>query len=216
VSRVAVWGATGATGLAVVNACLEDENISSVQVFGRRECGIAKPELLETIVSDFMDTGSLEHELTGIDAAFWCLGVSQSAVRDEEQYRKITYDYALAAGRAIVRFSPEAEFHFLSGRGAKLGSRMMWARVKAETENALTGVGLRRLVIWQPAYIHVSAGRASPTISERFWSGFYPLLRLVPDATNSTDQIASAMLRSIGGGSEVETMSSGRIGELGI
>ena len=214
-ARIAVWGATGATGGAVVRASLGDPRISSVRVFGRRPLGIADPILDEVVVPDFLDTAAIEPSLSGIDAAFWCLGVSQSAVPDEDRYREITHDYALAAARALLRLSPEVEFHFLSGAGASPTSRMMWARVKAETEAALAGVGFRRLVIWRPAYIHVSGGRASPVLSERFWALLYPFLRLIPNATNSTDRIASAMLQSIGRGAAFEVNSAQQINELG-
>ena len=214
-AHIALWGATGATGNAVVRACLKDPKISGVRAFGRRPLGITDAILSEVIISDSLDTAAIGASLSGIDAALWCLGVSQSAAPDEDRYRQITYDYVLATAQALVRSSPEVEFHFVSGAGASPTSRMMWARVKAETEAALAGVGFRRLVIWRPAFIHVSGGRTSPTLSERFWALLYPLLRLMPNATNSTDQIVPAMLHSIGRGGAFEVNSARQINDLG-
>jgi uncharacterized protein YbjT (DUF2867 family) len=213
---VAIWGGTGATGDALIRAAILDGSIARVRAFTRRPLETCDPTVDEVVVSDFRDETELAPSLRGVDAAFWCLGVSQSAVPDEARYREITLEYTLAAARTLLRSSPEVEFHFLSGTGASADSRMMWARVKAETEAALSTVGFRRLVIWRPAYIHVSAGRPSPSGSERFWALLYPLMRMLPNATNPTDQIASAMLNSLGGEAEYEVLSARQIGQLGV
>ena len=65
-------------------------------------------------------------------------------------YREITHDYALAAGKALAAASPDASFHFISGSGTRSDSRMMWARVKAETETALGRYWARRPGVLAP------------------------------------------------------------------
>ena len=90
----------------------------------------------------------------------------------------------------------------------------VWGATGA-TGGAVVRASFRRLVIWRPAYIDVSGGRASPVLSERFWALLYPFLRLIPNATNSTDRIASAMLQSIGRGAAFEVNSAPQINELG-
>jgi uncharacterized protein YbjT (DUF2867 family) len=174
---------------------LAEPSTDEIVVFGRRFSGIENPKLREVVVEDFGSATSYRDTLDNIDVAFWCLGVSQSAVSDEAHYREITVDYAMTAGEALVATSPEAEFHFVSGMGAGKNARPMWARVKAEAEEALVSIGFPRLVIWRPGYIHVPGGRENPTSWERTWEMLSPLFRLVPGLVNPVATIARAMLR---------------------
>jgi uncharacterized protein YbjT (DUF2867 family) len=194
--HVAIWGATGATGSELVRQCTADSRIGSVVVFTRRPSSVEDPSITEVMVEDFTDLSGLREHLRGIDSAFWCLGVSQSSVPDEKRYREITLDYTLAAARALHEESPGAAFHFLSGMGADPTgkTRMMWARVKGETESELRTIGLRRLTIWRPAYIDVVAGRDRPSPAELIFALLAPVLGLVPGMVNSTVNIAQAML----------------------
>jgi uncharacterized protein YbjT (DUF2867 family) len=193
---VAIWGATGATGRELLLHCLQDERIGEVRAFTRRSLSLKSPRLKQVPVDDFLDLSPFGEELSGIDVAYWCLGVSQSAVPDESKYREITHDYTLAAARMLLRESPDAEFHFVSGMGADRGgrSRMMWARIKGETEASLLTLGLRRLVIWRPGYIRVIGGRSAPSAMDRLATVLSPLLRVLPNMTNTTVDIARAML----------------------
>lgn len=195
-ARVAIWGATGATGSELVRRCIADSRVGSVVVFTRRRIAVEDPRIAQVMVDDFTDLSALREQLRGVDSAFWCLGVSQSSVPDEKRYREITLDYTLAAARALHEESPGAAFHFLSGMGADPTgkTRMMWARVKGETENELQAIGLSRLTIWRPAYIHVVAGRDRPAPAERIFALIAPVLGLVPGMVNPTVDIAQAML----------------------
>jgi uncharacterized protein YbjT (DUF2867 family) len=197
--RVAIWGATGATGSELLRQCVSDPRVGSVSVFTRRPIAVDDPSVEQFIVDDFMDLSAVRAALAGMDAAFWCLGVSQSAVPDEQRYREITFDYTVTAARALRRESPHVAFHFLSGMGADPSgrSRMMWARVKGEAENALRDEQFKRLTIWRPGYILVVAGRDKPTpLGERIFAMLAPVLTLVPGMVNPTVDIAQAMLRA--------------------
>ena len=192
----AIWGATGAAGREVLRHCLQDERVREVRAFTRRSLSLEHSRLREVRVDDFLDMSPLQEDLRDIDVAYWCLGVSQPAVPDEGSYREITKDYTLAGARALLQESPGAEFHFVSGMGAdRTGrARMMWARIKGETEASLLTLGMRRLVIWRPGFIRVPGGRTAPSASERLGALLSPLLRLLPNMTNTTVQIARAML----------------------
>ena len=74
----------------------------------------------------------------------------------------------LAAARALHQQSPAAAFHFLSGEGAKLDSRAMWCRVKAETEQALAPFGA---VCWRPGLIDGMGSTILPNLHDN--DGFY-------------------------------------------
>ena len=205
--KVAIWGATGATGSELLRLCLEESGIDEVRIFGRRKIGLENAKATEVTVENFLNADSYANSLEDIDVAFWCLGVSQSVVGDEKRYREITFDYAMVAAKALISSSAAAQFHFVSGMGAKKTARPMWARVKGETEEALADMGFSRLVIWRPGYIHVPGGRKDPAFWERAWELLSPLFRLVPGLVNPVADIARAMLREA---------LKGRTGEGGV
>src|SRR5690606_15193250 len=57
-------------------------------------------------------------------------------------------------------------------------------------------LGLSRLAIWRPGYIHVEAGREKKSASDRVGGLLYPIVRFIPGVANSTVEIAHAMLEA--------------------
>lgn len=194
--RVAVFGATGAAGDGALRACLAAPEVAEVRAVLRRPTGVTDPKLRELVCADFADLGPLHDQLAGLDACFYCLGISVSQVPDEAKYRTITHDYALAAARALLAASPGHGFHFLSGQGTDPQSRMMWARVKGETELALGELGLARLVCWRPGYIHPGPGREAKGLAAGFARAIYPLLRPFSGMSVEALQLGEAMLEA--------------------
>ena len=195
--RVAIWGATGAAGAEVLRQCLAEPRVGEIVTFSRRPLQCEESARIKQVhVDDFLDWKPHALTLRRIDLAFWCLGVSQLTEPDPRAYRVITRDFAVAAARVVQRQSPDAAFHYLSGLGAaKNGlSPVMWGRAKGEAEKALSEVGLRRLVVWRPTFIHSVAGRERPTRGDRMAELLY--FRAIPLLTNSTVDIAQAMLHT--------------------
>ena len=194
--RVALWGGTGATGLEVLKQCLRDPRIGDIRAFVRRPLPCDDRRVSQVLVGDFLDMKPQRAELRDIDVVYWCLGISQLHEPEEWGYRIITREYTLAAAEVLVQESPAATFHYLSGQGASRNglSPVMWGRVKGEAEKALSTLGLKRLVVWRPTFIHSVAGRERPTRGDRMAE----LLRFraIPLLTNSTLDIAHAMLHT--------------------
>lgn len=197
--RVALWGASGAAGGEVLRQCLSEPRIGEIVAFTRRPLSLPardRARCTEVHVEDFLDVSPHRRALNNIDVVYWCLGVSQLTEPRKGPYLVITRDFAVAAARVLREESPQAMFHFLSGMGAsRIGlSPVMWGRAKGAAEKALGELGLRRLVIWRPTFIHSVAGRERPTrgdlMAERLYFRFIPLL------TNSTVNIAHAMLHT--------------------
>jgi len=109
----------------------------------------------------------------GIDACLFCLGVSVMQVSGEEQYRRITQDFTLAAAQELKKSSPSAIFHYISGQGTHGNSHFMWARVKAETEQEL--IKFMNSVCWRPSFIDAEASVSSP----RLFKILQPALKLL-------------------------------------
>ena len=157
----------------MLRLCLGTSSVSEVRAIVRRPVGISDPKLREVIHSDYLDFTAVDEAFAGIDACFYCLGISVMQVSGEAEYRRITHDMTMAAARALKARSRDAVFHFISGRSASLTSRQMWARVKAETERDL--MAFNEAVCWRPAAIDGVPSAREPFV----FKVARPILRVV-------------------------------------
>ncbi|WP_110169740.1 hypothetical protein [Luteitalea pratensis] len=190
---VVVFGATGSAGACVVRQCLASPSVGELRLVTRRAPALRDPRMSIVLRDDFAHYGDGDEAFAGADLCLWCLGKSVSQVDGEAAYRRPTYDFAIAAAGALRKASPAATFHFVSGAGAALGSRAMWARVKAETERDLLA-GTRALC-WRPAAIggHPSA---SEPMAYRVMRPALWLLRPFRGLYVSGDDLGRAMLQA--------------------
>ena len=129
--KVILFGATGMVGRGVLLECLEDSGVSHILAIGRRATEVQHVKLTEILHDDFSDYSGIGDDLAGFDACFFCLGVSSLGM-SETRYRHITYDFTLAAARALSAINPALVFCYVSGEGADSSEtgRVMWARVR--------------------------------------------------------------------------------------
>ncbi len=151
--RVLITGASGFAGGAVLEQCLKDPRISAVTEVGRKPPDLEHPKLTAVVHADFADQSAIVSHYDGLDAVYYCLGISQNDVPDEKRYREITYDYTMETARRLKEHSPRAVIHFLSGAGTNANGRFMWARIKGETERDLSQMGLGGAVHYRPGLI---------------------------------------------------------------
>jgi uncharacterized protein YbjT (DUF2867 family) len=198
--KAILFGATGMVGQGVLQECLRSPEVESVLSIGRRATGQAHPKLHEITHTDFTDFSAIEGELTGYDACFFCLGVSSIGM-GEDAYRRVTFDFTLAAARTLARVSPRMTFIYVSGAGTDSsgqGSRM-WARVKGQTENAIFQLPFKASYAFRPAYIQPLNG----IVPKTRWlkalytvvAPLYPLWKaLFPKYVTTTAQVGRAMI----------------------
>jgi uncharacterized protein YbjT (DUF2867 family) len=192
--KVIIFGATGMVGQGVLRECLADGRVEGVLVVGRSPTGRAHGKLREIVHGDLLDLAPIEGELAGFDACFFCQGVS-SAGLDEQEYRRVTYDVALAAGTTLARINPGSTFVYVSAAGSDARGRQMWARVRGMTEDALLALPFEAYVL-RPGYIqprtsHAPFYRLAYVVARPF----YPVLRrLMPSAVTTPEQIGRAMI----------------------
>jgi uncharacterized protein YbjT (DUF2867 family) len=198
--QVILFGASGMIGQGVLRECLLDPEVTAVLSIVRGSTGQQHAKLREIVHKDFLDFSSLESELSGFDACFFCLGVS-SAGMSEENYRHITYDITLAAAQTLAKLNPNMTLVYVSGAGTDSSEhgRVMWARVKGQTENALLRLPFKAAYMFRPALIVPLHGIKSKTKLYRvFYAVLGPLLplmkALMPKYVTTTEKVGQAML----------------------
>jgi uncharacterized protein YbjT (DUF2867 family) len=198
--NVLLFGATGMVGQGVLRECLLDADVQMVQTIGRTTTGVQNPRLREVARQDLFHYDDVAASLSGFDACFFCLGVSSSGMK-EEDYERLTYGITVAAAEVLSRLNPQMTFIYVSGAGADSSEhgRIMWARIKGKTENALMRMQFTAAYMFRPGFIEPLYGARSKTTAYRVFymltKPLLPLLRLAfPDYVLTTQQIGRAML----------------------
>jgi uncharacterized protein YbjT (DUF2867 family) len=201
--NVIIFGATGMVGQGVLRECLLDPNVQLVATIGRAATGQQNPKLREIVHPDLWNYAPLEQKLSNFDACFFCLGVG-SAGMTEEPYARVTYGITIAAAETLARLNPKMVFIYVSGASTDSSEkgRMMWARVKGKTENALLRMPFAAAYMFRPGFIEPANGEISRTklyrISYVIAKPFLPLIRLLfRNQILTTRQIARAMLNLV-------------------
>jgi uncharacterized protein YbjT (DUF2867 family) len=197
--KVLLFGATGMVGQGVLRECLLAQDVESVTTVGRTSTWASHPKLNDLVRPDVFDLSGLEAQSAGLDACFFCLGVSSMGMT-EEAYRRVTYELTLSVAQTLVGLNPRLTFIYVSGAGTDSSEkgRSMWARVKGQTENALLRLPFKTVCMFRPGLIVPLHGARSKTRLVRLtyiltWP-ILPLLRLLPSVT-TTEKVGRAMLR---------------------
>jgi uncharacterized protein YbjT (DUF2867 family) len=187
-------------GQGVLRECLLDPEVESILAIGRSATGQQHDKLRQIVHADLWDYSSLESTITGYDACFFCLGVSAAGM-NEEGYRRLTYDLTTSAAGILARQNPAMTFIYVSGAGTDSTERgrMMWARIKGQTENALLRMPFKAAYMFRPGYIQPLHGIRTKT---KWYAAFYavmgplyPLWKLVlPKYVTTTECIGRAMI----------------------
>ncbi len=202
--NVLLFGVTGMIGQGVLRESVRDSRVRSILSIGRNATGARHPKLRQLLHADLFHYHSVEPDLTGFDACFFCLGIS-SAGKSEAEYTRITRDLTLAAAETLARLNPAMTFIYVSGAGANTKSRAMWARVKAETEQALAALPFKAVYSLRPGLIVPMHGVRSRT---RLYRVIYTVIgpslslarSLFPNQLLTTEQIGRAMINLVAHG----------------
>ena len=194
--RIVIVGASGMVGGYALRYALADPAVGRVTSIGRKTLGISHAKLTEVVHRDFGDCSALADDLTSQDATVFCLGTYTGAVPDAE-LRRITVDYTVEFARVFHASSPQAQFSFLSGKGADPTgrSRIPFARYKGAAEKALTESGFSHVYLFRPSYIYPVEPRKEPNLGYRLLRSVYPVFRLLfPNEAIRADDLGRAMV----------------------
>ncbi|HTY38392.1 MAG TPA: NAD-dependent epimerase/dehydratase family protein [Bacteroidota bacterium] len=215
--KTIIFGATGMVGEGVLMIALNHPDVESVLVISRRPCESQHPKLKKIIHKDFFDYSSIEKELKGYDACFFCLGVT-SVGKKEDEYTHLTYDLTMAAARCLSNINPALTFCYVSGTGTdstEHGSTM-WARVKGKTENDLTKLPFKAAYAFRPGFIKPLDGQRHAYGVSKILGKGYPLLRaLFPKWVCTLADVGHAMIEVSTYGYERKILENLDLEELG-
>jgi uncharacterized protein YbjT (DUF2867 family) len=197
--RVIITGATGMVGEGVLFECLEHPAIEQVLMVNRKPYLVKHPKLSELLVPDFLHLDGFAGQLTGYDACFYCAGVS-SAGMSEADYTRVTYGITVHFAQTLASLNPQMIFDFVSGSftDSSEKGRVMWARVKGRTENALMKLGFQKVYNFRPGFMKPTPGQKNIKAYYGVIGWLYPVLRtLLPNQVSTMQDVGRAMINSV-------------------
>jgi uncharacterized protein YbjT (DUF2867 family) len=199
--KTIITGATGMVGEGVLLECLNHPDVEQVLVINRKPGGVSHPKLREIIHADFFDLASIEQQLIGYNACFFCLGVS-SVGMSREEYKHITYDLTLNVGKLLAELNPEMTFCYVTGAGTDSSEqgRTGWANVKGATENALMRL-FKHSYMFRPGFMKATPGQKNVKSYYKFLAWLYPIGRaLYPSGFCTLEEVGRAMINAVSKG----------------
>jgi uncharacterized protein YbjT (DUF2867 family) len=195
--KAIITGATGMVGEGVLMECLNHPDVERVLVINRKPGGVSHPKLREIVHGDFFALASIEPQLVGYDACFFCLGVSSVGLSQEE-YRRTTYDLTLNVARTLAKYSPDLTFCYVTGAGTDSTEKgkIAWARVKGATENALMRI-FKQAYMFRPGFMKATPGQKNLKSIYTWFAWVYPLGRaLYPKGFCTLQEVGRAMINA--------------------
>lgn len=144
---VALAGATGLVGRAILEGLLADDSVAAVHALGRRTPDVVHPKLTPHVV-DFAKLPPLPP----LDEVYLALGTTIKVAGSQAAFRAVDFDANLAAARAALDAGARRA-GLVSAMGADSKSRIFYNRVKGETEDALSQLAFEGLVIARPSVL---------------------------------------------------------------
>jgi uncharacterized protein YbjT (DUF2867 family) len=149
--RIALVGATGLIGRAVMEVCLGRADVRLGAV-ARREAPLPKGAQMEMFVAD-PDKWDEVIEALHPTAMICALGTTwKKSGQDEEVFRSVDQDLVLATAEA-AKANGVKRFVAVSSVGADPHAKNFYLKVKGQTERSLGKIGFDRLDVMRPGLL---------------------------------------------------------------
>jgi len=214
--KVIVTGSTGMVGEGVLLECLNHPAIEQVLVINRKPGGVTHPQLKEILHSDFFNFSSIENQLSGYDACYFCLGVSSIGMKEPE-YHHLTYDLTMHVAQTLSKLNPSMTFCYISGASTDSTEkgRMMWARVKGKTENALARLSFKAVYNFRPGALVATKGQKNILKYYKYFSWLLPIVSIIaPNSVSTLKELGLAMINVTFHGYQKKTIEVSDIHKL--
>lgn len=158
--RIALVGATGLVGQALIRAAVGRSDIRLVAI-ARREVPLPPGARMEVLVAE-PEGWADAIAAANADAVVCALGTTIRRVGgDQQAFRAVDHDLVLAVARA-AKTAGVRQFIVVSSVGASLATKNFYLRTKGEVEQALAKLGLTRLDIIRPGLLRGQRGERRP------------------------------------------------------
>jgi len=198
-NKVIITGTTGMVGEGVLYECLHNSNIDAVLVINRKPCGYTHPKLKEIIHANFFDLSAIEHELTGYNGCFFCLGISSVGAAADEYY-KMTYALTMHIASTLSKLNKDMTFCYVSGAGTNSSEKggTNWSRVKGKTENDLMKLPFAQVFNFRPGFIKPTKGLKYTHTFYKYINWLFPIGRaLYAKGFCTMQELALAMIHTL-------------------
>lgn len=213
--KVIITGVTGMVGEGVLLECLDNPEVTDVLVVGRKHFENSHIKFKELILMDFSDIALHKDKISQYDACFFCAGVS-SVGESEESFTKKTYDFVVPFAKVLSECNQNMTFIYVSGKGTDSTEKgkLMWARVKGRTENALMKLPFKQEYNFRPAIMKATKGQKNVKFIFRM---LIPILApLSPVKTLTLTQVGKAMIHSVSRGYPTHNLEPDDIYKLSL
>jgi hypothetical protein len=115
-------------------------------------------------------------------------------------YTRITYDTTIHFAEVLVELNPRMTFCYVTGAhtDSTEQGKVMWARVKGRTENALGRLGFLQVYNFRPGMMKPAREQRNVPGLYRAILVFYPLVAAVaPKLTCTIRQVGQAMIHAV-------------------
>lgn len=197
--KILLTGATGLVGEGILLICLENPLVTEVLSISRKPLGRQHPKLKELIVKDFSEISNHSEQLESYDGCFFCAGAS-SVGETEESFTRKTYDFAVPFAGKLSQINPEMTFIYVSGNRTDSSEqgKVMWARVKGRTENAVAKLPFKAVYNFRPGFMQPVKGQKNVRAIYRIFNVFSPLFYLfLPNFICRLQEVADAMINCV-------------------
>lgn len=142
-----IIGATGATGSALVEQLINDEDYAILHILHYRETLF---DGREKVISHRYNLDEiLDFRQEGIDDVFCCIGTTIKKAGSKEVFAHVDRDLVIKLAK-WAKIEGVRSFHVISAHGASVNSSFFYNKVKGEMEEALKEMNLNSLYIYHP------------------------------------------------------------------
>lgn len=200
--RIIITGGTGLVGEGVLLVCLKSPEVTEVISISRKPVNHKHNKLKELIVKDFSEIKDYALELGGYDACFFCAGAS-SVGETEETFTKKTFDFVVPFAVVLSKINSSMSFIYVSGNrtDSTEKGKVMWARVKGRTENALLKLPFKAVYNFRPGFMKPVKGQKNVSLIYHIFDALSPLWYLAfPNWICRMEEVGLAMIHCVSEG----------------
>lgn len=200
--KIIITGITGLVGEGVMLVCAEHPMVTEVLAITRKPLANKPDKVKELVVKDFAEIKNYGSQLSGYDACFFCAGVS-SVGESEESFTKKTFDFVVPFAEALALINPAMVFNYVSGNrtDSTEQGKVMWARVKGRTENALLKLPFKAVYNFRPGFMKPVKGQHNVRFIYHVFEALYPVwLVAFPNWACTMREVGLAMINSVAKG----------------